>query len=82
MGIWHLQSAISVFRRRFSILFGVLLLGGTRSVLAAETTLYVNEYFEVRDHEQPVKYVICSPFSGAGFRSSSGYWSLQARGQR
>jgi RHS repeat-associated protein len=57
MVIWHLQSAISIFRRGFSILPGVLVFAGTLSVLSAETTLYVDKYFEVRDHEQPVKYV-------------------------
>src|SRR5688500_5295595 len=60
MGIWNPTSAISVLRRRFSILLWVLVFAGTCSALTAETTLYVNKYFEVRDHDQPVKYV----FSG------------------
>ncbi|MCL4177934.1 MAG: RHS repeat-associated core domain-containing protein [Verrucomicrobia bacterium] len=37
--------------------FAAVAVAGYGSVLAAETTIYVNRHFEVRDHDQPVKYV-------------------------
>ncbi len=47
--------------------------------LSAGTTLYVNRSFEVRDHDQPVKYV----FSGATrIASTTGSLSSRARLQR
>ena len=52
---------IVVFGRGVSILLGVLVFSVARSVLASETTLYVNQHFEVRDRDQPTKYV----FNGA-----------------
>lgn len=44
-----------------ALALGVTWLFAARDVLAGETTIYVGKHFEVRDHEQPTKYV----FSGA-----------------
>lgn len=40
-----------------ALLFGVLTLTFTAAQLHAETTLYVGQHFEVREHDAPVKYV-------------------------
>ena len=44
-----------------ALAFGVMCLLARCHVLAVETTIYVGKHFEVREHEQPTKYV----FNGA-----------------
>lgn len=49
----------SVRGLRLALLLGVLFLPAT-AIPAAETTVYVNKHFEVRDRDQPVKYIFNS----------------------
>jgi hypothetical protein len=37
--------------------FAAVAVAGHSSAFGAETTIYVNRHFEVRGHDQPVKYV-------------------------
>jgi len=53
----RLQSVISDFRLWVPTLLAALTFLSTLPAFPAETTVYVNKFFEVRDHDQPVKYV-------------------------
>jgi hypothetical protein len=53
----RLQSSVSGFRCPVPMSLAALILLGALTRTEAETTIYVNKYFEVREHDQPVKYI-------------------------
>jgi RHS repeat-associated protein len=66
-------------RHTILVLFGLLSCFRGMPVLAVETTIYVDRHFEVRDHDQPTKYVFNG---GTRVARITGSLSTNARMQR